>query len=134
VVLTIPYYRVKRDLVQCHKRPITGTKETYYSVPSSHLARGAHCSFDVCLLVLCSKFQIVEMLVQAGAQKDVCVQVRPKKSKNEKIVCVPSSSPVFCPAFAPQTLFSSLGIDANEVLFVSPPSVCKLFFSFFFLK
>jgi len=74
------------------------------------------------------------MLVQAGAQKDVCVQVRPKKSKNEKNVCVPSSSPVFCPAFAPQTLFSSLGIDANEVLFVSPPSVCKLFFSFFFLK
>jgi ribosomal protein S27AE len=26
------YYSVKRDLVQCQKRPITVSKETYYSV------------------------------------------------------------------------------------------------------
>jgi len=26
------YYSVKRDLLQCQKRPITVSKETYYSV------------------------------------------------------------------------------------------------------
>ncbi len=27
-----PYYSVKRDLLQCQKRPTTVSKETYYSV------------------------------------------------------------------------------------------------------
>jgi len=29
------YYSVKRDLLQCQKRPITVSKETYYSVPAT---------------------------------------------------------------------------------------------------
>jgi len=37
-----PYYSVKRDLLQCQKRPTTVSKETYYSVK-----RDLRCAPDI---------------------------------------------------------------------------------------
>ena len=36
------YYNVKRDLLQCQKRPTTMSKETYYSVKRDNGSGGAY--------------------------------------------------------------------------------------------
>ena len=40
------YYSVKRDLLQCQRRPTTVSKETYYSVKRDLLALQTACSVE----------------------------------------------------------------------------------------
>ena len=53
------YYSVKRDILQCQKRPTTVSKETYYSVKRDLLAEGeAH---HVVLLLVKKRWLAVEL-------------------------------------------------------------------------